>query len=154
MGILIECKELVDSDLTTIDQLSKLFLHWKRSSIQKKLAKTLLGSDTRFIAVYEGKIIGHLKVVFGKGIHGHRAEFLSLVVDPAYRNSGVGTSLMEYALKNLPKEISLVTLSSDSKNKVALKLYSSLGFKKYGTLKRASLINGKFIDNHLMKKDI
>lgn len=154
MGIIIECKKLIDSDLTTIDQLGNLFPHWKRSSLQKKIKETLRGKDLRFVAMCEGKIIGHLKVSFGKGIHKHRAEFSSIIVDAVYRNSGVGTNLIEFALSNLPKGISLVLLSGDTKNKVAYALYKKLGFKKYGVLNKASLVNGKFVDNYLMKKEM
>ncbi len=154
LGIVIECKKLVDSDLTTIDQLGKLFPNWKRGSLQKKINETLKGKDIRFVAINEGKIIGHLKVSFGKGLHKHRVEFSSIIVDNAYRNSGVGTNLMECALNNLPKGICLVLLSGDIKNKVAFKLYKKLGFKKYGELAKASLVNGKFVDNYLMKKEL
>jgi len=54
----------------------------------------------------------------------------------------------------LPKGISLVLLSGDTKNKVAYSLYKKLGFKKYGVLNKASLVNGKFVDNYLMKKEL
>ena len=154
LGIVIECKKLVDSDLTTIDQLGKLFPHWKRTSLQKKIKETLKGKDYRFIAVCEGRIIGHLKVFFGKGLHKHRVEFSSLIVDFSHRREGVGTSLVEFALKSLPKNISLVLLAVDTKNKSAFNLYKKLGFKKYGLLNKASILNGKLVDNYLMKKEL
>jgi len=154
VGIIIECKRLVDSDLTTIDQLGKLFPRWRRTSLQKKIKETLGGKDLRFVAMHEGKIIGHLKVSLGKGLHKHRVEFSSLIVDPSYRHSGVGTNLVEHALKNLPKGISLVLLAVDTKNKTAFTLYKKLKFKKYGLLNKASIVNGKLIDNYLLKKDL
>ncbi len=154
MGIIIECKKLIDSDLTTIDQLGKLFPHWKRTSLMKKIKETLNGKDLRFVAMHEGKIIGHLKVCFGKGLHKHRVEFSSLIVDSTYRCAGVGTNLVEFALKNLPKNISLVLLAVDTKNKVAFNLYKKLGFKKYGLLNKASVVKEKFVDNYLLKKDL
>jgi ribosomal protein S18 acetylase RimI-like enzyme len=154
VGIIIECKKLVDSDLTTLDALKKLFPHWKRNSVQRKIKETLSGKDVRFVALNEGQIIGHLKVTFGKGLHKHRVDFSSLVIAPAMRHHGVGTNLVEYALKNLPKEISLVLLAVDVKNKNAINLYKKLGFKKYGLLQRASFLNGKYVDNYLMKKDV
>lgn len=154
MGMIIECKRLVESDLTTLDALAKLFPHWKRNSLQKKIKETISGKDYRFIAVNEGNIIGHLKVSFGKGLHKHRADFSSLIVDLEYRHNGVGTSLVEYALKNLPKQVSLVLLATDAKNKNAISLYKKLGFKKYGVLDKASILNGKFVTNYLMKKEL
>ena len=154
MGIVIECKKLIDSDLTTIDQLAKLFPHWKRVSLQKKIKETLSGRDIRFLALNEGKIIGHMKASLGKGLHKHRVEFSSLIVDSNFRHAGVGTSLVEFALKNLPKEIHLVLLAVDAKNKTAFNLYKKLGFEKYGLLKKASFVNGKYVNNYLLKKDI
>jgi len=154
LGIIVECKKLVDSDLTTIEQLGKLFPHWRRVSLQKKIKETLGGKDLRFVALHEGKIIGHLKVSFGKGLHKHRVEFSSLLVDSSYRHAGVGTTLVEYTLKNLPKEILLVLLAVDTKNKTAFSLYKKLGFKKYGLLNKASLVNGKLVDNYLLKKEL
>lgn len=154
MGIVIECKKLVDSDLTTIDQLAKLFPHWKRVSLQKKIKETLHGRDLRFVALCEGKIVGHLKVSFGKGLHKHRVEFSSLIVDVSYRHAGIGTNLVEFALKNLPNGISLVLLAVDTKNKTAYNLYKKLKFKKYGLLNKASIVKGRFVDNYLLKKEL
>lgn len=154
MGMVIECKRLIESDLTTLGALAKLFPNWKRTSLQKKIKETISGKDYRFVALNEGNIIGHLKVSFGKGLHKHRAEMASLVVDVSYRHHGVGTSLVEYSLKNLPKNISLVLLAVDVKNKNAVNLYKKLGFERYGLLKKASFLNNKYVDNCLMKKSL
>jgi ribosomal protein S18 acetylase RimI-like enzyme len=154
LGKGVEFKELVGIDLNTVDQLHSLFPKWKKASVQKKINDTLQGKDKRFVALLDGKIIAHTRISLGKGLHKHRAEITSLVVDSMHRRKGIATGLMNFALKNLPKGKHLVLLAVDSKNKAAIKLYKNIGFEKYGLLKKASQIDGKFVDNYLMKKQL
>jgi len=150
----IEFKELSQINLSTISELHSLFSHWKKSSVQKKLNATIKGMDKRFVALENGKVVAHVRVVFGKGLHKHRAEISSLVVEYSHRRHHVGIGLMEFTLKNLPDTKKIVLLAVDSKNKPAILLYKKLGFSKYGLLKKAALINDKFVDNCLMKKEL
>lgn len=150
----IEFKELVDTNLSTIEELHALFPHWKKSSVQKKIKITSRRRDKRFVAQKNGKIIAHVKIVFGKGLHNHRVEVTSLIVEPKDRRQKIGTELMKYVLKQLPSDRDLVLLAVDTKNKPAIDLYKKLGFEEYGHLKGASKVNGKYIDNYLMKKNL
>ena len=150
----VEYLRLKDSDLNTINELKMLFPNWERTSLLKKIKKTQKGKDVRFVAKQGGVIIAHVKVAFGKGLHKHRAEMTSLTVFSPYRRRGIATVLTTYALQNLPKKITLVTLAVDRKNKNAIKLYKKLGFAQFGLLKKASKINGKFVDNVLMNKQL
>ncbi|MGI6589729.1 MAG: GNAT family N-acetyltransferase [Candidatus Iainarchaeum sp.] len=154
MGENFEFKKLVDSNLSTINELSNLFPNWKKSSVQKKIRDTLEGKNERFIVLSEGKIIGHLKVTFGKGLHKHRADLSSLVVHPSFRKKGVGSKLVKFVLDNLPQKIFLVLLAVDKNNTPAISLHKKLGFKKYGVLSKASFVDGKYVDNYLMKKEL
>jgi ribosomal protein S18 acetylase RimI-like enzyme len=154
VGLILECRKLSDSNLSTVDELSALFPHWKKVSVQRKIANTLKGKDLRFVALNEGKIIAHVRVVLGFGIHSHRAEFSSLVVEPSLRHQGVATRLMQFALKMLPAKIKLVILAVDASNKPALCVYKKLGFLEYGLLKKASQLNGKFVDNCFLFKEL
>jgi ribosomal protein S18 acetylase RimI-like enzyme len=149
----IKFKELTEVNLNTVSELHGLFPHWKLSSVQKKLNITCVGKDRRFVALSEGKIVGHVRVIFGHGLHKHRIEITSLVVKPDFRKKGIGFGLMGFVLNNFSSNKKLVLLAVDSKNKVAIRLYKKLGFEKYGLLKKASLIEGKFVDNLLMKKN-
>ena len=150
----IEFKELKEVDLNTVSELHALFPHWKQSSVQRKINDTISGMDKRFVALVDGKISAHVRVVFGKGLHKHRAELFSLIVAPKHRHHGLGFHLMDFVLKNLPSSTKLVLLSTGSKNKPAIHLYKKLGFKKYGLLKKASIVNGRFVDNYLMCKEL
>jgi len=150
----IEFKELADTNLNTIEELHALFPHWKKSSVQKKIKMTNRRRDKRFVALRNGKIIAHVKVVFGKGLHNHRVEVTSLIVEPKDRRHKIGTGLMKYVLKQLPSDRGLVLLAVDTKNKPAIELYKKLGFEEYGHLKKASCLDGKYVDNYLMKKEL
>lgn len=150
----MDFKELKEIDLNTVSEVHALFPHWKRSSVQRKLDSTQKKKDQRFVALNKGKIVAHVKVVYGQGLHKHRAEITSLVVDEKLRKHHIGSGLMKFVLANLFSQTSLVLLAVETKNKPAIKLYKKLGFEKYGLLKRASFVNGQFVDNILMKKDL
>lgn len=150
----IEFKRLSESSLNTIDELSALFPHWKRASVQRKIDATLKHKDARFVALMNGKIIAHVRVLFGKGMHKHRVEFASLIVLPKERHHGVAFGLMEFVFSSLPKSKTLGLLAASTKNKPAITLYKKLGFEKYGVLKNAAIVDGKFVDNILMQKKL
>ncbi|MEI7961874.1 MAG: GNAT family N-acetyltransferase, partial [archaeon] len=112
--------KLGEISLNTVDELHSLFPHWKRASVQKKIAATQAGKDFRFVALKDGKIIGHVRVLFAKGLHKHRVEFTSLIVHPKHRHHGVAALLMKFALDSLPKTKSLAILAVGVKNKPAI----------------------------------
>ena len=148
----IVIEKLIATNLNTVNEYKALYPHWNQIEILKKMKNTLKNKDQRFVAKHNGKIVGQIKVVMGKGIHAHRAELTSLIVLPSKRGKGLGTALMNKAIDSLPKEIILIILSVDAKNKSAIKIYKTLGFKKYGLLKKGSKINGEFTNNLLMQK--
>ncbi|MBT7241255.1 MAG: GNAT family N-acetyltransferase, partial [Candidatus Diapherotrites archaeon] len=150
----INYEQLTQTRLSIIDQLSKLFPQWKRSSVIKKVKESIEGKDIRFVATINGEIIAHVKYGKGKGIHKHIVDVTSLVVSKNHRRKGIANELMKYSIKKLPKEIKIITLAVDNKNKPAIKLYKKLKFKKYGLLKKASLIKGKYVDNYMMELHI
>lgn len=150
----LEFKRLSESGLNIIDEMHALFPHWKVASVQKKISATLNGKDARFVALRSGKVIAHVRVLFGKGLHKHRVELTSLVVHQKHRHAGVANGLMQFALSSLNKNKSLVILEVSTKNKPAIALYKKFGFEKYGLLKKASIVNGKYVDNILMKKEL
>jgi len=145
-------EQITESSLKNIDELHKLFPHWHRGSVIKKLKNTCEGSNLRFVARKNGKIIAHVKLILGTGIHKHVVTITSLIVDPLDRRNGIGVGLMSYAMSKLPSRILVATLAVDSKNRAAINLYKKIGFERYGLLKKASKIKGKFVDNYLMEK--
>ena len=150
----IEYSRLREADLNSINELRALFPDWSRISLLEKIKRTQKGKDIRFIAKHNGIIVAHVKVVLGKGLHRHRAEMTSMAVFHPFRRQGIATILTKYALDNLPKRTTLVTLAVDRKNKSAIRLYKKLGFGQFGLLKRASKVEGRLVDNCLMSKSI
>lgn len=147
--------EIFDTpSLKDIDDLQALFPHWKRKSLLKKLNETENKKDIRVIAREDGKIVAHLKTKFHKDLHKHRAEISSMIVLDVYRRHGIGLKLVKFLIKQLPTETKLLLLEVNEKNKPALNLYKKLGFKKYGYLKKATIVDNKFINNILLEKQL
>ena len=145
---------LNETGLNIIDQLHKLFPQWKRASVIKKVKDSTDGVDLRFVTKANGEIISHVKYGKGKGIHAHVVSVTSLIVSKNHRRKGIAEKLMTYSMKKLLPETKIITLAVDAKNKPAINLYKKLGFKKYGLLKKASLIKGKYVDNYMMELHI
>ncbi len=150
----ITIEKLTSTNLNTLSEYKALYPHWEKSKILNKINKTLNNQDTRFVVKKNGSIIGQIRVKIGTEIHSHRAELTSLIILPQERGKGIGKKLMSYTIKNMPKNIKLILLSVDEKNKPAIKIYKKLGFEKYGLLKNGSIVNGKYTTNLLMKKTI
>ena len=100
----IEFKQLEENSLKNIDEIHKLFPHWKRERILKKLKLTHEGKDLRFIAKIDGTIVAHVKIKLGTSIHNHVCSITSLIVTPTHRRKGLGAGLMEYTISKLPKK--------------------------------------------------
>ena len=147
----ITYEQLTQTGLNTIDQIQKLFPQWRRASVIKKVKEAHDGKDYRFVAKVNGEIIAHVKYEKRHGIHKHIVHVTSLIVSNKYRRRGIANKLMTFSMKQLPKEIIIITLAVDSKNRAAINLYKKIGFKKYGILKKASLIKGKYVDNYMMQ---
>lgn len=150
----IVIEQLVSTNLNTVNEYKRLYPHWEKTKLLKKINDTLKGKDKRIIAKKNGHIIGQVRLKEGKGIHSHRTEITSLIVLPYERGQGLGKAIMNYAISKAPKGKELFLLAVDSKNSVAINLYKQLGFKKYGLLKKGSKIQGKYTDNVLMEKRI
>ena len=150
----ISYDQLTQTGLNVIDQINKLFPHWKRSSVIRKVKETNEGADFRFVATIDGEIIAHVKYEKRKGYHKHIVKVTSLIVSKKYRKQGIGKKLIKFSIKKLPKEVKIITLVVDDKNTVSINFCKKMGFKKYGLLKKASFIKGKYIDNYMMELPI
>jgi ribosomal protein S18 acetylase RimI-like enzyme len=87
----------------------------------------------------------------------HKAEIWSVYVAPEHRGLGIARAMMVQTIAEA-KLLGFfsVMLSVADGNVVALKLYESMGFLRYGTEPRAIRLpeNGQFIDNHFMQLDL
>lgn len=80
-----------------------------------------------------------------------RAEIIDIIIDPLYRNMGYGKKLLSGVIGIINDLKCLnITLEVSEKNKVAIKLYESLGFIKAAV--RKNYYDG--VSGYLMEKDL
>ncbi len=112
------------------------------------------GTLFTLLAVDDGRVIGALtcereprrKVQ-------HIAHLVGMMVADTHRGRGIGRALLASSLTRLQAVPGLaqVTLSVTSSNRVAIGLYASLGFERYGRLPDAiRLPDGRRLDKDLM----
>ncbi|MHB1909393.1 MAG: GNAT family N-acetyltransferase [Nitrososphaerales archaeon] len=75
-------------------------------------------------------------------------RLLGMIIIDGYRESGIGSALMDYGIKWARKqdEIEKISLSVFSTNKRAIGLYKKFGFKIEGRLERQFILKGKYAD--------
>lgn len=80
----------------------------------------------------------------------HRGWLIQVYVKPAMRGTGAALALMEAAVAHARTEVIQVHLMVGAHNAPAIRLYEKAGFKTYGTDPRCLLVNGRYIDEHMM----
>lgn len=121
---------------------------------EKKFIEDHHQADNQIFLVAEvnQEIIGLMNVCASrKSRLRHIADF-GISIKKDYWSKGIGSKMMEAMLewardKGIIRKINL-TVNTD--NKVAIALYKKYGFKIEGTIRRHSLINGKFYDSYSM----
>jgi len=80
---------------------------------------------------------------------------LAMGVARKYRGMGVGTALMDYAVRwARVRKVKKIVLSVFSTNRKAIALYKKFGFTIEGTRKKQLLIHGKYVDEIMMGRFI
>jgi RimJ/RimL family protein N-acetyltransferase len=126
----------------------------ERKNPIEQVASRLKGEgDFTFGAFQDNKLIGNVTLVQDKITKmKHRAFVLAMYVNPENRRTGAGKALVSAAIdhaRTIPEIIKL-NLTVVSSNEKAKKLYSSLGFKTYGTEEKALKVNETYYDEELM----
>ena len=127
-------KELYESILHLLPQLTE-----KHALPSYEMVTNLLSSNNSILYVarfpnISSPIIGMITLAVFQVPSGIRAHIEDLVVDHEFRRKGIAHALMDKALqsaKNLGANE--VVLTSNSHRISALRLYESLGFKKWDT---------------------
>ena len=103
------------------------------------------------IAETEGSFVGFLSATGSPVPRIRHSAHLALGVARSWWGRGVGTSLMKEALRWAPTAgVSRFELFVMATNPRAISFYERLGFKFEGLRRRAYIINGEPIDDHLM----
>lgn len=82
----------------------------------------------------------------------HTGHLTGMMVYVAEQKRGVGRALLDAAIEraSADAELQQLTLNVTAGNAAAQRLYERAGFVRYGTLPRAILVNGRFLDKHHM----
>ncbi len=85
----------------------------------------------------------------------HVLEVKGLAVDPGRRREGIGALLLDAAVARAREEgRRRLVLRVLSTNEGARRLYEAGGFELEGTLRAAFLIDGAYVDDLLMARDL
>lgn len=80
----------------------------------------------------------------------HRGWLMQVYMQPQMRGSGASLAMIEAAVEHARTEVIQVHLMVGAHNGPAIRLYEKAGFTTYGTDPRCLLVNGRYIDEHMM----
>lgn len=100
---------------------------WSKNAITDSMA----AGTCFYSAVLNGEVVGYMGLsrIAGEGY------VTNVAVLPQFRNMGIGSQLLEYAIKDSEKLLEFMSLEVRDSNKVAYSLYQKLGFLPVGRRK-------------------
>jgi ribosomal protein S18 acetylase RimI-like enzyme len=114
----------------------------------------IASSEDRFVlGVFAPSLEGVAGFVRAPGIKSrHKGTVWGVYLTPEWRGKGIAGQLIREVIQRAStlKDIEIVQLSVVNSNKSALRLYSSLGFQKYGTEIAALKVGDRYVDEDLM----
>ncbi len=147
---------LVDYMNSLVDENADILLGKKISAKEEKLwltdimKRTKKGTYLYIIADRGGEIAGTAN--FARGIHrqAHVAGF-GVSVNKKFRKLGIGGLLAKEIFKRARRSgVRTITLGVLPRNKIAIRMYRKMGFKKYGLLPHALRTGHGYTDEILM----
>jgi len=109
------------------------------------------------VAEADGLVIGYAVLRPGSAIpsHQHVLDVDGLAVDPAHQGRGAGRRLLEGCVEQArargARKLSLRVLGTNAR---ARRLYESCGFQIEGILREEYLLDGRYVDDVLMARDL
>lgn len=104
-----------------------------------------------FIAFDDDTPIGMAGFFRAAGLKSRHIGYLfGVFVAPSGRRRGVGEGLIAAVIDHAKSEVSQIRLAVGTYNHGAQALYQRHGFETYGTEPQSLLVDGEFIDEHLM----
>jgi RimJ/RimL family protein N-acetyltransferase len=108
-----------------------------------------------FVAETQDGIVGRLSIARDASPLSRHVAELGLMVAAESRRRGIGSALMEEAVKwARGAGIVKLELTVFPHNEPAIALYRKLGFREEGLLRRRYLIQGRYVDAMLMGLDL
>ena len=108
-----------------------------------------------FVAETPEGIVGRLSIARDHNPYSRHVAELGLMVAASARRRGIGTALMEEAMRwARAAGITKLELTVFPHNEPAITLYRKLGFREEGLLRRRYQIRGGYVDAMLMALDL
>lgn len=98
----------------------------------------------------DNQLVGIMAFDHGIKREAHRGWLIQVYVQPQMRGTGCAMALLEAILDEARNDVLQVHLGVASHNEPAIRLYQKAGFAIYGTDPRFQLVNGRFVDEHMM----
>ena len=109
------------------------------------------------VAVVDGEVVGYVLVRQSTPLpsHVHVLQIDGLAVHPDSQGRGAGRALVEAAVEEArwrgARKLSLRVLETNAR---ARDLYAAFGFEVEGVLREEFLLDGRFVDDVLMARDL
>ncbi len=131
--------------LPTIEELAEVGDEWV----------DLINHDLIIVAEIQGELVGQIQLERLEDDATQHVCEIGIIVDPDYRGKGVGSRLLEKAIKTA-KHLGFekICLSTFHTNSNAISLYKKFGFQELGRRKKQFKIADKYIDEILMEREI
>jgi len=112
------------------------------------------GQQTVTVAEEAGRIVGICTIYRGAHLEDRHVGTLAVAVLPEWRGRGVGSGLLEHALRAAEGMFETVVLDVIAVNERALRLYRKFGFGECGRTSRTFQRNGVYYDTVRMSKSM
>jgi len=115
----------------------------------KNMVKNLqLGKQLHIAAYNDNQYIGKADLIPHNTPSEKHIASLGIALDKDFRGLWLGTYLLQELISqaHFLKGIKIIVLTAAVQNQPAIKLYSRLGFKKYGLLPKGHVVGDKFYD--------
>jgi ribosomal protein S18 acetylase RimI-like enzyme len=137
MDIKIEQLKIFSTDIAK--ELNNLYVQLNPGSknlSEEEINKVIEGTANRIIVARteDNKIIGMMTLIIVEAFSSKKGLFEDLVVDGNYQKKGIGTKLVNEAIRIARQEgIRRIDFTSNPERVAANRLYEHLGFKKRNT---------------------
>ena len=127
---------------------------WPLPAFADRLPNTPGATDAFILGCFvEGDLVGSIGFYRYEGPKlEHTGRIVAAHVAAEQQGKGYGRAMVVAALERARRVpgLSLIQLTATTTNERAISLYESFGFEIYGTSPRAMLVDGQYIDEHLM----
>ncbi len=128
--------------------------HWPLEAFAGRLPDTPESTDSFILGCFvDDNLVGSIGFFrLEQPKLSHVGRIAEAHVAAEHQGRGYGRALVAAALKRARRlpGLSLIHLTATTTNEPAISLYTSFGFEIYGTSPRAMLVDGHYIDEHLM----